>query len=79
MDLPAIPSAILKRCSILNTKARCSFLYLRSSIGDAKVGMTVRDGPTWTSWKGDDLTSVVMGKPGVTGEGTVVGGRRWRV
>lgn len=35
------------------TSARWSFLYVRSSSSELKVGSTVRLGPDWQCWKGD--------------------------
>lgn len=32
------------------------------------MGKTVREGPVWISWNGDDLRSVVMGNPDVAGD-----------
>jgi hypothetical protein len=56
-----------------NTKARCSFLYFRSSIRLSNTGSIVLVGPVWTSWKGDAAISVVHGNEAVAGEGMSFG------
>jgi hypothetical protein len=44
------------------------------------VGKTVREGPVWISWNGDDLRSVVIGNPNVAGDfRTEDSPRSWRV
>lgn len=69
VDVPAIPSASPNRCRILNTNARCSLRYVRSSSGVSNTGNILRVCPVWASQKGEAIMSVVMGKFLVAGEG----------